>query len=188
MTAKKLIREKNGIKRKPTDIPGWMYDNELEWLTKISSKMESVLEVGAWKGRSTAAIASGCKGTVYSIDHFKGSNEELHKQKILKEPSIFGQFATNMTNYDNLVVMKMDSMNAVRLFPDKSIDMIFIDGSHEYQDVKNDIMLWTPKARKIICGHDYCNEWMDVKQAVNESFDNINIEDSIWWTDLTQYK
>lgn len=185
---RKIINTKNGIKTSAIKINGWLTEKEIAWLTKKSKEMESVLEIGAWKGRSTAAIASGCKGYVYTVDHFRGSEEQEHKQALVNEAPIFSQFALNMVNYDNLIVMKMDSMNAVTLFPDNSIDMIFIDGGHDYDTVRKDILKWTPKARKIICGHDYCNEWSDVKRAVNDSFDDFNLEDTIWWIDLRPYK
>ena len=33
--------------------------------------------------------------------------------------------------------------------------MVFIDGAHDYDNVKLDIECWLPKTKKIICGHDY---------------------------------
>ena len=41
--------------------------------------------------------------------------------------------------------------------PDKTLDFVFIDGDHTFNNVMLDILLWTPKVRKggIISGHDY---------------------------------
>jgi hypothetical protein len=42
------------------------------------------------------------------------------------------------------------------LFDDHSLDAVFVDGSHLYDDVKRDIEAWMPKVRKggILFGHD----------------------------------
>lgn len=51
---------------------------------------------------------------------------------------------------------------------DLPIDVLFIDGSHLYEQVVSDLELWSPKVRYggVICGHDY--GLMDVKVAVDE--------------------
>jgi hypothetical protein len=45
-------------------------------------------------------------------------------------------------------------------------DMVFIDAGHEYEEVRADILAWKPKARKLLCGHDY--PFPQVKRAVHE--------------------
>ena len=52
------------------DIEGWMEQTELEWLYSIASEMESIVEIGSWKGRSIHALCTRCKGTVTAIDLF----------------------------------------------------------------------------------------------------------------------
>lgn len=71
---------------KANSISGWMNSEELEWLYTTASEMDSILEIGAWCGRSTFALASGCKGNVFSIDHFNGSGE--HQNDIWKGKSV----------------------------------------------------------------------------------------------------
>jgi hypothetical protein len=64
--------------------------------------------------------------------------------------------------------MTMDSLDAVKHFSDKSIDMIFIDGSHDYESVKADLDAWTPKCKRLLCGHDFNNS--GVATAVRNKF------------------
>ena len=72
--------------------------------------------------------------------------------------------------------LRMPSLEAVEKFEDHSLDFVFIDASHEYEDVKKDIAAWIKKVKPggVIAGHDYYINDFDyfpgVKQAVNESF------------------
>lgn len=136
-------------------IDGWMNGAELEWLFEQASKMENVVEIGSWMGRSTHALLSGCKGTVYAVDHFKGSLSEIEgAHQRAKTEDIHAIFQRNVGHFPNLVILKMDSVEASRLFEDKFFDMVFIDGEHEPPQPKMDIEAWFPKCRKLFCGHD----------------------------------
>lgn len=181
LTAKRHLLQQKGMSLKAEEIQGWMSLEELDWLRDQSKNMESVLEIGAWKGRSTVALLESCQGIVYTVDHFKGNNEIAHHEIIKKEPSIFSQFADNVNEFNNLIVLKTTSKIAANYFPDKSIDMVFIDGAHDYQSTKNDIEKWMPKARKLICGHDYSDDWPEIKQAVCELINSPCIHESIWF-------
>ncbi len=55
--------------------------------------------------------------------------------------------------------------------PDQSLDFVFLDASHTYEDVKNDICLWLPKVRYggVLAGDDYTDKFSDgVVKAVDE--------------------
>jgi len=159
------------------NISGWMSHGEVNWLYLMAQIMDNIVEIGSWMGRSTDALLSGCKGTVWAVDHFKGSpNEDLAERA--KTEDIFKIFMDNVGHYKNLKLLKMDSLEAAEKFKDKSIDMVFIDGGHEYEEVKVDIEVWLPKVKKLICGHDYYRG--GVKRAVDEIFGHVNIFDLIW--------
>jgi SAM-dependent methyltransferase len=82
--------------------------------------------------------------------------------------------------------MRMTSQDAVHQFDDASLDFVFIDASHEYEDVKDDIRVWIKKVKPggILAGHDYYINGEDffpgVKKAVNESLDNFKTEENCW--------
>ena len=160
------------------DIEGWVRPIELGWLYTTAQRMSNVVEVGSWKGKSTDALLAGCKGTVWAVDHFNGSKSErnsFHKEAMEKDISKI--FLENVGHYQNLKLLKMDSLEAAKRFKDKSVDMVFIDGGHEYEEVKADIEAWLPKTRKLICGHDYNG---DIKRATDEILGDVSIVDSIW--------
>lgn len=84
-------------------------------------------------------------------------------------------------------VMRMTSAVAASLIDDKSLDFVFIDADHVYESVKQDIELWLPKAKRLICGHDYGgrnDRWgvWGVKRAVDEMFgDRVMIRAGLIW-------
>ncbi len=149
-------------------IEGEINDTDLSWLFDTAKEMESIVEIGSWKGRSTHALLSGCKGTVYSVDQFLDSATGAEAQAEAKKKNTSKDFTKNVGGFKNLQVLKMDSATAVRQFEDNSVDMVFINAGHAHDEVLADIKMWLPKARKIICGHD--RPYWQVKKAVNESF------------------
>lgn len=165
-----------------SDIQGWMSEKELIWLYKEAQNHRIIVEIGSWKGRSTKALASGCKGTVISIDTFEGSPSEInnvHKEAL--QVDIREIFKENMKSFENVLSLKLKSLVAAELFDQRSIDMIFIDGEHTEEAVINDVEAWVPKSRRMVYGHD-CN-MIGVKKALNRLKDKYQIEhitDSIW--------
>lgn len=54
-------------------------------------------------------------------------------------------------------LIRETSIDAVNDFENSSLDFVYIDASHRFDDVVNDIIEWTKKVRKggIVSGHDY---------------------------------
>jgi hypothetical protein len=61
---------------------------------------------------------------------------------------------------------------AADAIPDQSLDYVFIDASHHYLNVAEDIRLWRPKRRPggWFGGHDYSPRFPGVIRAVTEAF------------------
>lgn len=161
-------------------IPGWMTEEELAFLAERARGCQSIAEIGSWKGRSTKALLDNCPGTVYAIDHWKGSDTI---KPLAANQDVYGEFMKNVGHYTNLVVKKMDSIEASHEVQD-GIDMVFIDAGHDYQDVVKDITAWRPKARKVICGHDYRPGFPGVMRAVDEVFPDRRLVGSIWYKEV----
>lgn len=160
------------------EIPGWMSEEELAWLWAMAVEMDSVAEIGCWKGKSTKALLSGCMGPVYAIDHFKGTPGHPCSEWA-KDEDVYAEFIKNVGHFKNLKVIKMDSLEASQSV--LAVDMVFIDGDHSYGAVKRDIELWLPKCKKLICGHDYNEVW----RAVHDTLGKITgIYESIWFKRL----
>lgn len=154
------------------EIPGWMSTPEMRWLHEQAKRMESIVEIGCLIGRSSATLLGGCKGPVYCIDCWTGDNAGGR---------IY--FKENVGRYPNLRMIHDYSHNVVNSVPD--VDMVFIDGDHTYESITQDIEDWFPKARVLLCGHDYGHtDYPGVKQRVDEVFRGefgIAPETSIWY-------
>jgi predicted O-methyltransferase YrrM len=158
------------------NITGFMSLTELEWLYTMALKMDSIVEIGSYEGRSTFSLLSGCKGLVYSVD--------FYDKKFATNETLINMIR-NVGHFENFRFLKMPSEEAVKCFADASIDMVFIDADHIYDSVKSDIERWMPKTKKLICGHDYNDPgWPGVKIAVDEKFNNAGIIDTIWFKNL----
>lgn len=155
---------------------------ELEWLYEIAKRMKSVVEIGSWKGRSTHALLSGCKGTVWAVDHFKGSKGEKQEHSEAQQHDIHRIFLDNVGHFKNLKVLKMESVKAVKQFQDKSVDMVFIDGEHTFEGVSKDIEMWLSKVKKLIAGHDYL--FPRIFMAVNEKLGEVDTVRTIWYKEI----
>lgn len=163
------------------NIPGWMSFKEQLFLYRAAKQMESVIECGSWKGKSTYAICkSGCPD-VTAIDHWKGSKAEPEAHAEAASGTVFKQFKANLKDFPDLKIINKDINDAVLDVPDHSVDMIFIDAGHTYEEVVNDIRKWKNKARILLCGHDYVSGWPGVMQAVDEELGGPDeVHDTIW--------
>ena len=132
------------------------------------------VEIGSWMGKSSIymgiEIINSKKNIKFDcIDNWKYGNGDIIYIKFLKNIKTI----SNRINH-----YRLDSVKASTLYQDSSLDFIYIDASHEYNDVKDDLYHWYPKLKKggIIAGHDYHNRFSGLKKAVNEFFSDKEFE------------
>src|SRR5947199_4286927 len=113
------------------------------------------VEVGSWVGNgSTRVIVESVRpagGRVYCVDTWAGSDNVIHHLRYRERyPSMFPLFAENVRAYRGENVVRpliLPSAEASRLFPDRSVDLVFVNGNHGYTQVKADLEAWLPKVR-----------------------------------------
>ena len=121
------------------------------------------------------------------MDTWKGSPNELTTfHKLATETDIFPIFQENMKGL-SYTAMQMTSEEAVKHFDDETLDAVFIDLTHTYEAVKEDIQLWMPKVKKggIISGDDYHPNWQGVMKAVDELIPDRFIIQDAWLYEKT---
>lgn len=170
-------------------IDGWMEPHDLTWLAEKAQTHLRIAEVGAWMGRSTMTLANHTLGSVYAVDHWRGSIE--HQSGLADKPPewLYEQFRVNLRAHidaGRVIPVPLNSVEAAHRFAKVllsfTFDMVFIDASHEYEAVKADIEAWTPLCKGLLCGHDAGHG--PVMQATHEAFPNVRHEGSMWVVEL----
>lgn len=137
-----------------------------------------MVEIGCYIGESTSIFLRELPIIrMHCIDPWM-PNSKYHKDDITLAYRIFqAQFSDS----DRVFIHRTTSLE----IPKIPFDVIYIDGSHKYEDVKADLLYWLPYSRPgaIICGHDYEDEGkFGVKKAVDEvlGVPQERFEDSSW--------
>ncbi len=151
--------EIKNIKKITDEVHGWLSDNEarcLYKLAKASSKKGVIVEIGSWQGKSAIWLAkSGNK--VYAIDPHIGAPEQIEQYGC--NIQTFEKFKSNINKAgisEMIVSIVKTSEEAFESWLGEPISFLFIDGSHQYEDVKKDFVLWSPLVVNggIIAFHD----------------------------------
>lgn len=195
----------NGFKPWQPDYSGWNGNHPI-FLKNVKETLPKVIiEVGTWKGQSALNMADACKSinnkaTMFCVDTWLGSLEFIDGRNpaLTKElktshgfPTVYYQFLSNIIHrghQDMIIPIPQTSRIAAKYFRSKGIkaQLIYIDGSHEYDDVLDDIESYMPILKKdgIIFGDDY--GFGDVRQAVGDFFGKNNLQfevvDGNYWT------
>ncbi|MBU1067430.1 class I SAM-dependent methyltransferase [Patescibacteria group bacterium] len=150
-------------------------------------------EIGVYKGPMVKLLLAYTNIKQYwAIDPWhKLGPEHGRLERITQEEwdSIYLGIAKHMLNSNNLNVLRTTSENAVKIFPDKFFDIVFIDDDHTYQAVKDNIIRWTPKMKHggWLTGHDYGARRFQVTKAVDEAYGNnvrIYKETMLWLKEI----
>lgn len=183
------------MKQKILGIQGWMSEEELDFLWKMVARADpraTIVELGTWKGRSTAALYSAMHNqqTVITVDTWLGQKDLRYTSHAeILERDVFLDFMAVMkdlyipVSWYNIgdigpCYLRMESVDAVTLFDDGKIDILFIDCDHN--KVGEDIDLWKDKIKSggIICGHDW--NWPGVKEQILDRFPIQKVVADIW--------
>lgn len=130
------------------------------------------MEIGVYKGRSICAVAPLAKQRgihMWAVDPWYAN---------LGLDAMLYQFKNHLIYFslnETVIPMRSPSHMLAPFFPSHSLDLIFLDGPHDYENVKLDIQSWLPKVKPggWIGGHDYDEKgdsWPGVKQATHEAF------------------
>lgn len=178
---------------KSTDIRGWMSPSELQWLSKTATKAMSWLEIGCHCGRSTHAVGTHLQpgATLYIADplfdfpYYKESGCESPNYPFESMMKLLYWFKLHKP--DLKVKFYQQKIEDVHTNLPSDIDVAFIDGGHEYEDVMRDIAICKQHVKQggIISGHDYGLNFPGVIKAADEIFgETIKVprDTTIWHT------
>ncbi len=141
-------------------IPGWTDGRILDILAGHAKGDKTIVEIGSWKGRSACVMAAATDGLVYCVDSWQGGADRDTDEALQDPISVYRQFLAYVAYFglsDKIIPVCQGSETAHRLFRDRCIDLLFIDGDHRYASVMRDLDNWIQLVRwsGIICGDDY---------------------------------
>jgi len=171
-------------------VEGWLLTSEAVALfrlaTEIASAFPIIVEIGSWKGKSSYVLASGLKeeGRLYCIDPFDGRGDEASIEEYRLridhlKTSLRAAFEETMAKcgvMEKITVIQMASEDARSVFPEARIDLLFIDGNHDFEAVKTDYELWSsliPSGGRIVL-HDVGARHVDGPRRVMEQLILVN--------------
>jgi len=136
-------------------IPCMLFWEDCEYLYELAQVGGNLVELGCWKGCSTAIILQATQpfgGHLTSVDCF------------VPFPGNHWEAATADEWRDQLLGIGLTPPELLEMTSQKAsakyynwIDFLFIDASHGYEQVLNDLELWTPKVKVggRLAMHDY---------------------------------
>ncbi len=163
------------------------YQDLYSEIVKSAESNSHFVEVGSWKGMSTAYMAveiinsnKNIKFDCIDIWEYMDIQNDIPQSKY---ENLYEIFLKNISPVKHIISpIKSISWEAAFLYENSSLDFIFIDAAHDYESVKKDLTAWYPKlkATGIIAGHDYLTSKNGVKRAVDEFFGEVKTNGPCW--------
>ena len=145
---------RDALLAKVRGVEGYLSDDEAWALYRAvcdnAAQAPRVVEIGSYKGKSTIALASALvekgAGSLVAVDPHAPTGKESYVREH-GEQDTYAEFERNVayagvSNY--VTSIRATSRDARKRYDMRPIDVLFIDGSHDYDDVLADIDTWTP--------------------------------------------
>jgi predicted O-methyltransferase YrrM len=156
------------------EIPGYLHPLEarfLYWLAGRVPKNGLALEVGSYKGKSTAHLASGLQPTarLACVDTWR--NDAMPYDAV---SDVLPEFLRNVDVYRNVIETHRGFSAEVASNWSLPLDLLFIDGDHSYEGCSSDLSAWLKFVRPSgwVVFHDSSEP--GVAQAIAEQFPRTN--------------
>jgi hypothetical protein len=171
-------------------IPGW-FKFAPAYARAVADAADRALfvEVGSFKGRSTAYLGveilnSGKHVALHCVDYWNAPDE----------PDLLGTFTANLAPLVarglSLTLHREASTAAAGRFADRSVDFLWLDAGHRYEEVLADLQAWLPKVCDggVIGGDDYgfLGVSAAVKDVLGNDFETGDVDSWPWWRHRTK--
>lgn len=151
----------------------------ISYINSISpTKSLRLLEIGAYVGESTSVFCQHFE-SVTTVDPHIGLDGRL-----ANGTEVYNAFCYRMQPHTNYTLIRKTSDDAFEELANQQFDMVYIDGNHNYDYVKKDILNYQKiiKPNGFITGHDYRNGHAGVEKAVDECLGKpqMRFRDASW--------
>jgi predicted O-methyltransferase YrrM len=152
-----------------SSIEGWLSDEQGRALYDAASAVRgagAIVEIGSWKGRSTAWLAAGARRAgrrVYAIDPHLNSREDPSARTL--EPFLANLERAGVRDVVEPLVMTSEEAAHLLTGP---VELLFIDADHSYAGVRHDADLWLPRVVEggVVLFHDVSTSSYDGPRRV----------------------
>lgn len=162
------------------EIPGWFGENEAALLQSLARDVRpngTIVEIGSYRGRSTVALATATADNgaiVWSIDphhvHEAGGYQFGPADHVALLQNVLAAGVAERVRF-----IELYSSEAINGWNRKRyIDLLFIDGAHEYDEAKYDFDCLQVFVYKdgLIALHDSTGAWEGPTRVVQEALDS----------------
>lgn len=182
------------------NIQGW-FDWENIYKTAVElapkDKPSVFVELGAWKGRSSAFLATEIANsekpiTLHIIDAWDGRGHtnsdgtpEYKDYELDIKAGLYETFTKNMKPVENFYKpLISDIVEAAEQFENETVDFVWLDTSMDYDLVKAELEAWIPKVKTggYIGGHDFFAAPNSIGRLVIETFAHYRTNHQSWYT------
>lgn len=122
---------------------------------------EKIVELGSHYGCSAFSFMQAVKDKnldtkIYTVDLWEAADRFTRNDYEQNVFEFFSEVRRKEFEEIHVEILQMSFDDANEKFEDQSIDILHIDGSHDYQDVKHDFELWLSKVKEdgVILLHD----------------------------------
>ena len=157
-------------------IKNKMFDNRKKMIKYYSDKLSNpkILEIGVFKGEFLEYLVKECNiGSIDAVDLFEGttcSGDVDGNNVVYYDVGIsYVELLEKYKHMQNIKFYKSNSITFLQNQQDNTYDIIYFDGDHSYEGVKNDLINGYNKIKNggYIMGHDYEMNMKKAKQSYN---------------------
>ena len=128
----------------------------------MKRKEITIAEIGVYKGDNAISMLNTADNIkkMYLIDTFapnyKWFTDEVGEVFSEAKAEEFYNTLKQRFQSDKVSIIRKDSAEVAKDFPDKFFDYVYIDDGHDYENVKRDLNSWYPKVNDygVLGGHD----------------------------------
>ena len=156
-----------GVRLAGDDAMGGLTDGETDAVVRWTDACgaESFVEVGTLFGLTASAVARRTRAKVTAVDNFSWNPFGL-------TPSQHEAFTRRIVAGTGVELVNSDALEYLKALPgrmDPSHTLVFLDGSHAYEDVRREIEACMSGGVLAVAGHDFGNGRFGVTRAVRET-------------------
>lgn len=170
---------------KPAEVdlsiyPKWFNRHHINFMKKlINPGVKLILELGSWVGYSSRWFCNEYNTDLICVDHWKGSAEHDDRFTQQQLDDLYDAFILSCWNYkDQIIPLRMSSTKGmVKVYDEglsKDVEVVYIDASHQYEDVLVDIeMAYYMFPNATLIGDDFIwkNPTQKMRRTVYEALE-----------------